>query len=242
MSKEAQMSVRRSLKSIRDRIAAEAKKYERKRAPRLVAVSKTKPIELLSAAYDEGHRDFGENYVMELVDKAPKLPKDIRWHFIGKLQSNKCKKLVAGVPNLAVVETVDSVKLATKLNSACEAADRKNPLEVCVQVNTSGEASKSGCRPDECIDLTRHVLKSCKNLRFRGLMTIGRYGDTTPECFETLASCRDKVLKEIELSEQTKATFEMSMGMSGDFPLAIRCGSTSVRVGSSIFGARDYSK
>lgn len=201
-------------------------------------MSKLKPTNLIQAAYDEGHRMFGENYVQEIVDKAPKLPKDIEWHFIGKLQSNKCKTLVKGVPNLHVVETVDTVKLANKLNNACESVSRDKPLRVFVQVNTSGEESKSGCTPKDCVGVVKHVTSSCKNLRFVGLMTIGRYGDTTSDCFKVLCACRDDVLKHVDLPEDTQKNFEMSMGMSGDFPLAIECGSTNIRVGSSIFGAR----
>jgi len=204
-------------------------------------VSKTKSAELVESVYAEGHRHFGENYVQEIVKKAPELPKDIQWHFIGKLQSNKCKMLLAGVPNLFMVETVDSVKLATKLDAA-SASNRDRPLSVCVQVNTSGEASKSGCSPSDCVGLVRHVVEKCKHLHFSGLMTIGRYGDTTSECFEILSSCKSKVLKAIDLPSSVKTNFELSMGMSGDFPLAIKSGSTSVRIGSMIFGARDYSK
>ena len=206
--------------------------------PDLVAVSKLKGTNLIQAAYDEGHRIFGENYVQEIVDKAPKLPKDIQWHFIGHLQSNKCNTLIKGVPNLHVVETVDKVKLANKLNKACESVSRDQPLNVFVQVNTSGEESKSGCKPEACVDVVKHVQFNCKHLRFVGLMTIGRYGDTTSECFEVLCKCRDDVLKHVDLPEETQKNFQMSMGMSGDFPLAIKCGSTNVRVGSSIFGAR----
>lgn len=179
--------------------------------------------------------------VQEITEKAPKLPKDVEWHFIGKLQSNKCKKLISGVPNLVAVETVDTAKLANKLNAACESVRPSKPLSVYVQVNTSGEESKSGCHPKDCTGIVRHVL-TCKNLSFAGLMTIGRYGDETSECFEVLQQCRENVFESIELAESTKEDFEMSMGMSGDFALAIRCGSTNVRVGSGIFGARVYDK
>ena len=98
---------------------------------------------------------------------------------------------------------------------------RDQPLNVFVQVNTSGEESKSGCKPEACVDVVKHVLASCKHLRFVGLMTIGRYGDTTSECFEVLCKCRDDVLKHVDLPEETQKNFQMSMGMSGDFPLAI---------------------
>lgn len=107
---------------------------------RLVAVSKTKPIELIEACYKAGHRNFGENYVQELCEKAAKLPQDIQWHFIGHLQSNKTKQ-IASVPNLFMVETVDREKIATALEKEIVKSGRKIPLNVMVQVNTSGEES-----------------------------------------------------------------------------------------------------
>ena len=109
--------------------------------PRIVAVSKKKPAENIQELYDYGHRDFGENYVQELMDKAEILPKDIRWHLIGHLQSGKCNQLLRKIPNLWVMESVDSIKLAEKLNSACSLAERKDPLNVFVEVHTSGEES-----------------------------------------------------------------------------------------------------
>lgn len=111
--------------------------------PRLVAVSKTKPVSLLMEAYNAGQRHFGENYVQEVLEKAPQMPRDVHWHFIGHLQSNKAKALVQSIPNLYSVETVDSQKIANHLNRACEGAERDELLKVMVQVNTSGEESKS---------------------------------------------------------------------------------------------------
>ena len=109
--------------------------------PRIVAVSKKKPAENIQELYDYGHRDVGENYVQELMDKAEILPKDIKWHLIGHLQSGKCNQLLRKIPNLWVIESVDSIKLAEKLNSACSLAERKDPLNVFVEVHTSGEES-----------------------------------------------------------------------------------------------------
>jgi len=204
---------------------------------RVVAVSKTKPVALIQDVYDAGHRHFGENYVQEILDKAPQMPEDIKWHFIGHLQSNKAKALVSGVPNLYMVEGVDSQKVANHLDRAVSGLGRQ-PLKVLVQVNTSGEASKSGVEPSECLELAKHVKQECPNLRFSGLMTIGMLDYTsTPENFKTLSSCREKVCKELDIPEEE---CELSMGMSGDFELAIELGSTNVRVGSTIFGAREY--
>ncbi|KAJ9689671.1 hypothetical protein PVL29_012384 [Vitis rotundifolia] len=192
---------------------------------RVVAVSKTKPVSLIREVYDSGHRCFGENYVQEIIEKTPQLPEDIEWHFIGNLQSNKVKPLLTGVPNLAVVETVD---------------DEKKPLKVMVQVNTSGEESKSGVDPAACVELVKHVALGCPNLEFCGLMTIGMPDYTsTPENFKTLANCRSEVCKSLGITEEQ---CELSMGMSGDFELAIEMGSTNVRIGSTIFGAREYPK
>ena len=214
-----------------------ATKY--KNPTRLVAVSKIKPVELLRAVYDQGHRHFGENYVKEICEKAPQMPDDTNWHFIGHLQSNKCNALVKGVPSLYMVETVDTVKLANKLNNACENAGRKEKLKVMIQVNTSGEDQKSGCQPNDTSDIVKHVLSSCNKLDFAGLMTIGVYGEGAEECFEVLVKCREQVANDIEVDP---LTLELSMGMSGDFASAIAMGSTNVRCGSTIFGARDYSK
>lgn len=206
---------------------------------RVVAVSKTKPVPLLRQVYDAGHRCFGENYVQEIIEKAPQLPDDIEWHFIGNLQSNKVKPLLNGVPNLAMVETVDDEKIANHLDRVVGNIGR-NPLRVMVQVNTSGEESKHGVDPAGCVELVKHVALGCPNLEFSGLMTIGMLDYTsTPENFKTLAKCRREVCKALGIVEEQ---CELSMGMSGDFELAIEMGSTNVRIGSTIFGAREYLK
>lgn len=206
---------------------------------RVVAVSKTKPVSLIRQVYDAGHRCFGENYVQEFIDKAPQLPKDIDWHFIGHLQSNKAKSLLAAVPNLSMVQGVDNEKIANHLDRAVLSVGRK-PLAVMVQVNTSGEISKSGIEPTSCVELVKHVKFSCPNLVFSGLMTIGMPDYTsTPENFRTLSRCRVEICKELGMPENE---CELSMGMSGDFELAIEMGSTNVRIGSTIFGPREYPK
>ncbi|XP_047334578.1 pyridoxal phosphate homeostasis protein-like [Impatiens glandulifera] len=206
---------------------------------RVVAVSKIKPVSIIREVYDAGHRHFGENYVQEIIEKAPQLPEDIEWHFIGNLQSNKVKPLLTGVPNLAMVETVDDTKIANLLNRVVENIGRK-PLKVLVQVNTSGEESKYGVSPSECLELVKHVTLSCPNLEFSGLMTIGMPDYTsTPLNFSTLANCRSQVCEELGIAEEK---CELSMGMSGDFELAVEMGSTNVRIGSTIFGAREYPK
>ena len=203
---------------------------------RLVAVSKTKPGEDIKVLYDHGHRNFGENYFQELVEKAASLPSDIEWNFIGHLQSSKAPKLIRDVPNLAIVETVDSLKLAKKLHSACESVGR-DVLRIYIQVDTSNEDTKSGVSPEELEILVRSIVTECPMLKIAGLMTIGAPGDLT--CFDKLAASRESVahILGVEVS-----SLELSMGMSGDFAEAIARGATSVRVGSIIFGERAYSK
>ncbi|KAK2644545.1 hypothetical protein Ddye_019740 [Dipteronia dyeriana] len=167
------------------------------------------------------------------------LPEDIEWSFIGNLQSNKVKPLLAGVPNLATVESVDDKKIADRLDRMVASIGRK-PLKIYVQVNTSGEESKYGVEPSGCVELAKYVSQDCPNLEFRGLMTIGMPDYTsTPENFKTLAKCRSEVCEALGIPEEQ---CELSMGMSGDFELAIEMGSTNVRIGSTIFGAREYPK
>lgn len=227
-----------ALAGVRARIDA-ARESAGRGEVRLVAVSKTKPVEALLSVYEAGHRDFGENYVKEMVDKAGSVPDDVRFHFIGHLQSNKARALVR-VPQLASVQCVDKPKLADRLDAAW--ADERGgdaaPLDVYVQVNTSGEASKFGCEPGDAPALAAHVRDRCARLRLAGLMTIGRAGDSRSG-FESLAACRGEVARGLGLKEDD---LRLSMGMSADFELAVELGATDVRVGSTIFGARDYSK
>lgn len=206
---------------------------------RVVAVSKTKPVSLINQVYDAGHRCFGENYVQEIIEKAPQLPDDIDWHFIGHLQSNKVKPLLAAVPNLGVVEGVDNPKVANYLDREVSRIGRL-PIKVFVQVNTSGEPSKSGIEPSDCVELVKHIKMSCPNLEFSGLMTIGMLDySSTPENFKTLINCRMDVCQVLGMAE---LQCELSMGMSNDFEQAIKMGSTNVRIGSTIFGPREYPK
>ena len=203
---------------------------------KLVAVSKTKPPACILELYKAGHRDFGENYVQELVAKAADLPKDINWYFIGHLQSGKAKGLLKDVPNLHCIETIDSEKIASKINAGIESGSRP-PLEVLIQVHTSSEETKSGVAPSEVVGLADFIINSCPQLQLKGLMTIGAPED--PSCFDILQQCRTSLSQHLNVDP---STLELSMGMSSDFEAAIAHGSTSVRVGSTIFGARDYSK
>lgn len=243
------VDVASNLQEVKDTITGVCQEVNRHpETIRLVAVSKTKPLSLLRQAYQNGNqRVFGENYAQELVEKAKEMPPDTIWHFIGGLQSNKANMLVKGVVpyGTLVVETLASIKVANKLNQAMETIqgelpeEKRNqpPLSVFVQVNTSGEDAKSGVAPgEEAIKLSRHIVNECPHLTFMGLMTIGAIGDISN--FETLASCREEVADALN---KDPSTIELSMGMSGDYQEAIRHGATNVRVGSTIFGERDYS-
>ncbi|CAG0915737.1 unnamed protein product [Notodromas monacha] len=206
------------------------------RLPRLVAVSKTKPEEAIVEAYAAGQRHFGENYVKELVSKSAseflrKEAPDIKWHFIGHLQSNKVKKLVA-CRNLYQLETVDSTKLADELEKCLSQISSSPPppgsgdevgagserLRVMVQVNTSGEEGKSGIEPKDAVGVVKHLLSNCPRLEFVGLMTIGDYeashniADGPNPDFMKLREVRDQVCNELELQD-----VELSMGMSADY-------------------------
>lgn len=218
---------------------------------RLIAVSKLKPANDILALHKAptSHSHFGENYSQELMEKAALLPKSINWHFIGALQTNKCRPLAESIPNLFSVSSVDSSKKADGLEKGraklvAEKSDETqgNKLRVLVQVNTSGEEEKSGVEPKDAVQLCKHILDKCPHLELGGLMTIGAIArskattkETENEDFEELGKCRDDVAKQLGLDAEK---LELSMGMSSDFEAAIRQGSTEVRVGTTIFGER----
>ncbi|KAI4959145.1 hypothetical protein J4E86_002866 [Alternaria arbusti] len=227
---------------------------------RLIAVSKLKPANDILALHKPSspsqpplQTHFGENYVQELLEKHKILPRSIKWHMIGGLQSNKCKQLAEQVPNLWCVSSVDSEKKANELEKGRRALVEKGgdeeveeKLRVKVQVNTSGEESKSGVEPSDTLALCRHIIEKCPHLLLHGLMTIGaiaRSQATTPETenedFVKLREVRDQVVKELGWEE---GQLELSMGMSADFEGAIKLGSDEVRVGSQIFGERPAKK
>ncbi|CAG5150385.1 uncharacterized protein ALTATR162_LOCUS2643 [Alternaria atra] len=184
--------------------------------------------------------------------KSKILPRSIQWHMIGGLQSNKCKQLAEQIPNLWCVSSVDSEKKANELEKGRKALSEKDgekveeKLRVKVQVNTSGEESKSGVEPSDTLSLCRHIIDKCPHLQLSGLMTIGaiaRSKETTAENenedFVKLKETRDSVVKELGWEE---GQLELSMGMSADFEGAVKMGSDEVRVGSQIFGERPAKK
>ncbi|XP_011702292.1 PREDICTED: proline synthase co-transcribed bacterial homolog protein [Wasmannia auropunctata] len=237
-----------NLKSVCDKISYAATKrapehqyYE----PRLVAVSKLQSTVSIVSAYEAGQRHFGENYVNELVEKAynPLILercKEIRWHFIGNLQRNKVNKVLC-IPNLYVIETVNSDKLANALNNSWPKFRKSDDskLNVMVQVNTSQEEEKNGCDIEQVSTLVKYVIENCPNLKLMGIMTIGKFGydiknGPNPD-FLCLIKCREKIRDELGIDMKD---IELSMGMSNDYEHAIELGSTNVRVGSAIFGER----
>ncbi|CAG4902534.1 YggS family pyridoxal phosphate-dependent enzyme [Paraburkholderia saeva] len=225
-----------NLDAVRQRIALAAHVAGRDpRSVELLAVSKTFPAEDVRVAQAAGQRAFGENYVQEALTKIEALADlraDLEWHFIGPLQSNKSKPVAE---NFDWVHSVDRLKIAERLSA--QRPDNLLPLNVCVQVNASGEASKSGIEPGEALELARAVA-ALPRLRLRGLMSI-------PEPAGDIEAQRapHRLLHALfeQLCTEGLALDTLSMGMSGDLEAAVIEGATLVRVGTAIFGARDYS-
>ena len=199
---------------------------------KLVTVSKTNPAEKIKEVYDLGQRAFGENKVQELLEKQPVLPNDIEWHLIGHLQTNKVK-YIAGF--ISMIESIDSEKLLKEVDK--EALKNNRKINVLLQVKIAKEETKFGLTVDETKDIFNKYLNgNYPNIEIKGLMGMASFVDDETQIREEFS-----VLKNLfdELSE-LKPLDTLSMGMSGDFPLAIDCGSNSVRVGSAIFGERIY--
>lgn len=200
---------------------------------RLLAVSKTKPVSDIELAYEAGQRLFGENYIQEGVDKIQALKhlSDIEWHMIGPIQSNKTK-IVA--EHFDWVQTIDRLKIAKRLND--QRPDNLPPLNVCIQLNIEQEDTKSGISPAELPALVQEICH-LPRLSLRGLMAIPATGVTPEAQQQTLATLASLYN---ELAEQLPSVDTLSVGMSGDMQQAIAHGSTMVRIGTAIFGARNY--
>lgn len=226
-------SIAQAMTDVCQRIrAAESAAGRQAGSVRLLAVSKTFPASAVQEAYATGQRAFGENYVQELQAKASALAGlDIEWHFIGPLQSNKTR-IVA--ENAHWVHSIERLKIAQRLSEQRPAT--LPPLQVCVQVNVSGEDSKSGCAPAEARALA-HAVAALPNLQLRGLMCIPEPTDDTGKLAGQFALLRQL---QDELREDGLTLDTVSMGMSSDMAQAIAAGSTMVRVGTAIFGARHY--
>lgn len=199
---------------------------------KLVAVSKSKPVEMIIEAYNTGQRDFGENKVQELISKKERLPEDIRWHFIGKLQTNKVKYLVS---NVYLIHSLSSIKLLEKIES--EFGKNNLCANVLIQINIGREESKSGIYEEEIEDMISAVEK-CKHVKVKGIMVI------IPKGNEEENRCYFSRTKQIfdQLKERMFENISMevlSMGMTNDYKIAIQEGANLVRIGSGIFGLRE---
>ncbi len=199
-----------------------------------MAVSKTKPIELLMEAYHSGFKSFGENYVQELVEKQEKMPKDIEWHFIGHLQSNKVKYIA---PFVHLIHSVDSLKLLQEINK--QAAKNNRVIDCLLQIHIAQEDTKSGMSEEECLAILQ---KQNSDEKMNHVQILGLMGMTT------LTENTQQIRKEFrnlgvffnQIQKQYEGLQILSMGMSGDYMIAIEEGSNLIRVGSKIFGERIY--
>lgn len=201
----------------------------------LVAVSKTKPIEAIQEAYDAGQRDFGENKAQEILEKFPALPKDIRWHFIGYLQTNKIKQIIDKVD---LIHSVDRPNLFESLEKEASKIERK--IDVLLQFHIAQEETKHGFNSSEVEDfLMSETFKTSSFVNIVGVMGMATFTEDTTQITKEFRELKNQfdVLKKDYFAN--KEDFKViSMGMSGDYPIAISCGSTMVRVGSAIFGNR----
>lgn len=201
----------------------------------LICVSKTKPIKDIQEAYEYQERNFGENKVQEMADKYLELPKDIRWHMIGHLQRNKVKYII---DKAYLIHSVDSLRLAEQIEE--EGAKHDVVADILIQVNVAQEETKFGLDTDEVIDIIKQISDTLPHIRIKGLMTIAPFTENPEDnriYFRQLRELSGKIeemkLKNVEMKE-------LSMGMTGDYMVAIEEGATLVRVGTGIFGSRIY--
>lgn len=200
----------------------------------LIAVSKTKPVSALQEAYDAGVRDFGENKVQELTTKAEVLPQDIRWHMIGHLQRNKVKYIIGKV---CMIHSVDSLRLAEEISR--EAVKKQTEVDILIEVNVAEEESKFGVSPDEAENLVRQIAV-LPGIHVRGLMTIAPFVEDAEKNRKYFRQLRQLA---VDIGSKNIDNIDMSilsMGMTGDYRVAIEEGAAYVRVGTGIFGERNY--
>lgn len=200
----------------------------------LIAVSKTKPVSMLKEAYDAGTRCFGENKVQEIMDKHPQLPEDIQWHMIGHLQRNKVKYIVDKV---SMIHSVDSLRLAQTIEQ--EAAKHNVCVPVLLEVNVAQEESKFGLKMDEVLPLIE-TIADFPHIKVQGLMTIAPYVENAEDNRDFFRQLK-KLSVDIEAKNINNVSMSvLSMGMTGDYQVAVQEGATMVRVGTGIFGERNY--
>lgn len=201
----------------------------------LIAVSKTKPADMIQAAYDAGQRDFGENKAQDMAAKFPQLPQDIHWHFIGHLQTNKVKYIA---PFVSLIHAADSLKILKEINKQAKKHDRV--IDCLLEFHIAAEESKFGLSMETAEDILQSdEYKQLQNIRICGVMGMATYTDDTEQIREEFRHLKSIFNKLKDSSFKEAGYFkEISMGMSGDYPIAIEEGATIVRVGSKIFGAR----
>lgn len=226
-----------NLAEVEEKIAKACSRAGRERSEvTLISVSKTKPVEMLQEAYEAGSRDFGENKPQEIKEKYPQLPNDIRWHMIGHLQRNKIKYIIDKV---CMIHSVDSVRLAEAID---EEAKRHNlVMPILVEVNVAEEESKFGLRLEETEDFIRQISK-LSNIRVNGLMTIAPFTENAEDNRIYFRRLRNLYVDIKEKNIDNVNMCDLSMGMTGDYEVAVEEGATMVRVGTGIFGARSYSQ
>ena len=227
--------LRDNLKKVEENIQAACDRSGRNRDEiTLIAVSKTKPVEMLQEIYDENIRDFGENKVQELCDKIEKMPSDIKWHMIGHLQRNKVKYIVGKV---ALIHSVDSYRLAEEIS--IQAKKHNTIVPILAEVNIAHEESKFGISEEDAILLVKEI-SELENIRIMGLMTIAPYVEN-PEDNRMYFRKIKELSVDINSKNIDNVSMEIiSMGMTGDYEVAIEEGATMIRVGTGIFGARNY--
>ena len=230
-------SIKENLDNVLARIKVAAEKSGRKAEDiKLIAVTKTIDVERIKSVYQYGILDMGENRVQELLEKYDKLASECRWHLIGHLQTNKVKYIIDKVD---MIHSVDSIQLAKEIDSRAAKFGRK--MNILMQVNVSGEQSKFGISPQEVNDFIK-IISEYGNISLRGLMTIAPYAENTEairDVFKKLYS----LYIDIKQKKLDNVTMDyLSMGMSNDFEVAIEEGANIVRIGTDIFGKRDYTK
>ena len=227
--------IRENLDLIEERIAKACERAGRSRdSVTLICVTKTKPLAMLEEAYDAGQRNFGENKVQEICRKKPELPKDIRWHMIGHLQRNKVRQLIG---NTVMIHSVDSLRLAQTISD--EALKTGIVMPILIEVNVAGEDSKFGVACDRVEALLRDI-SVLGGIHVEGLMTIAPYTDNPETNRQYFAALRELAVDMSEKCIDNVSMGVLSMGMTGDFEVAIEEGATIVRVGTGIFGERIY--
>lgn len=227
--------LKENLQEVEENIEAACKRAGRDRSEvTLIAVSKTKPVDMLQEVYASGIREFGENKVQEMMDKYEVLPKDIHWHMIGHLQRNKVKYLMG---KTALIHSVDSLRLAEEISA--QSVKHDVITDILIEVNIAGEESKFGTSREEAMALVEAAAK-LPNIHICGLMTIAPYVDDPEDNRKYFRGIREL---SVDIKEKNIDNVDMrilSMGMSGDYEVAIEEGATMVRVGTGIFGARNY--